>query len=127
MFDELLKVVRAWSEKSMAAGNDASAAAVEAAAACDELEKLKEAIRDIMDYLNNTLCDTFDQLKELAAECVDFDRLAYEREREKEAIPREAEKARARYKAHCAAMTAHKARQHMRRRKYRSGANAGVY
>lgn len=36
-------------------------------------------------------------------------------------------RARARYKAHCATMAAHKARQHMRRRKYRGGANAGWY
>ena len=126
MFDELLKAVRAWSESNMAA-EDMSEAAVEAAAACDELEKLKEAIQNIMTYLNDAFCDTFDRLKELAEECTDFNHLAYEREREKEAIPREESRARARYKAHCATMAAHKARQHMRRRKYRSGANAGWY
>lgn len=126
MFDELLKAVRAWSETNKAA-EGLSEAAVEAAAACDELEELQEAIQNFMTYLNDAFCGTFDQLKELAAECTNFDPLAYEREREKEAIPREAEKARARYKAHCATMAAHKARQHMRRRKYRSGANAGWY
>lgn len=126
MFDELLKVVRAWSETNKAA-EGLSEAAVEAAAACDELEELQDAIRNIMDYLNSVFCDTFDQMKELAKECAYFDHLAYEREREKEALPVAEGRARARYKAHCSTMAAHKARQHMRRRKYRGGANAGVY
>ena len=126
MFDELLKAVRAWSETNKAA-EGLSEAAVEAAAACDELEELQEAIQNFMTYLNSALCDTFDQLKEMVTDCVYFDRLAYEREREKESIPREEGRERARYKAHCATMAVHKARQHMRRRKYRGGANAGWY
>ena len=126
MFDELLKAVRAWSETNKAA-EGASEAAVEAAAACDELEKMQDAIQNIMTYLNDAFCDTFDQLKELSAECTDFDPLAYEREQEKKALPVAEGRARARYKTHCATMAAHQARQHMRRRKYRGGANAGWY
>lgn len=47
------------------------------------------------------------------------------RERQREARPMEQARALARYKAHCTRMTAHKARQQLRRRKYRCGANAG--
>lgn len=42
-----------------------------------------------------------------------------------QSLPRE--RGKARYKAHCTRMTAHKARQQLRRRKYRGGANAGWY
>lgn len=67
-----------------------------------------------------------DKLADYASET---DEQAYDREfmreREKEARPREQARALARYKAHCTRMTAHKARQQLRRRKYRGGANAG--
>ncbi len=72
-------------------------------------------------------------LRDIAAKLADYvyetDEEAYDREfmreREREASTHEQNRMLARYKAHCTRMTAHKARQQLRRRKYRGGANAG--
>ena len=71
--------------------------------------------------------DLYFDMDKLAAETVDYDPCEWQRECEREARPREQARALARYKAHCTRMTAHKARQQLRRRKYRGGANAGWY
>lgn len=92
----------------------------------------REAVQELFAEYNE-LASTFGlyggcSMEEFAREHDEeaFDR-EWNRERQREARPRERDRARARYKAHCIRMTAQKARQHLRRRKYRSGANAGVW
>lgn len=95
--------------------------------------ELVEALRDVADRLAEALrailgAMPFDSLAKLAEEdMAEPDGMEWQRDREREAVPREQERAAARYKAHRSMMANVKARQHRRRRKYRSGANAGWY
>lgn len=88
----------------------------------------EEAIQAMADYFAEIFPVCLDELEKLACECQEepFD-LEWQRDREREALSYDQEKARARYKAHRSIMAAHKSRQQLRRRKYRSGANAGWY
>lgn len=108
----------------------------------EELQRLIEALGDEIsqamkrlaewtrNVLNSVSCTSLEELAK-----VDIDaRLAeyyhdreHQRQMQREAIPRERGRAAARYKAHRSMMVNVKARQHQRRRKYRSGANAGWY
>lgn len=91
----------------------------------DEWVQLVEAFRNILAAADFS---SMEMLAKLAEEGMAVpDGREWQRDREREAIPRERARATARYKAHCRMMTEHKARQHLRRRKYRSGANAGWY
>ena len=89
-------------------------------------DKFQSLIEECCDILRKICAES-----KLADYVAEIDAVAYEREimreREREAIPVEQARALARYKAHCTRMTAHKARQQLRRRKYRGGANAGWY
>ena len=107
--------------------------------ACERLKRITEecagVLRDIVEQLRELLTNVLDamstsweELVKLAEEGMAVpDGREWQRDREREAIPREQARAAARYKAHRRMMTEHKARQHLRRRKYRSGANAGWY
>lgn len=91
----------------------------------DVWEQLVEAFRNILAAADFS---SMEMLAKLAEEdMAEPDGMEWQRDREREAIPREQARAAARYKAHRCMMTEHKARQHLRRRKYRSGANAGWY
>lgn len=93
-------------------------------AICDTVSALAELMRQAMGVMSSS----WEELVRLAEEgMAEPDGREWQRDREREAIPREQARAAARYKAHCRTMTEHKARQHLRRRKYRSGANAGWY
>ena len=85
----------------------------------------------LAEVLRGALCSMSFSFEEFAREVeegmAEPDGRDWQRDREREAIPREQARAAARYKAHRRMMTEHKARQHLRRRKYRSGANAGWY
>lgn len=85
--------------------------------AAEEIEKMVETLQAWMD----------DNVYMRAEEEYAAHDLEWERERQREARLHDRDRARARYKAHCIRMTAQKARKHLRRRKYRSGANAGVW
>lgn len=88
----------------------------------------EEAIQAMADCFAELFPVCLDELEKLACECQEdsFD-LEWQRDREREALSYDQEKARARYTAHRSIMAAHKSRQQLRRRKYRSGANAGWY
>lgn len=88
----------------------------------DVANRLAEAFRAMLDAMPSDVKTLIDE--EYMAEP---DGMEWQRDREREAIPREQERAAARYKAHRFMMADVKARQHRRRRKYRSGANAGWY
>lgn len=96
-----------------------------AEALCDAWATLAEAFRNILAAADFS---SMEMLAKLAEEDMAVpDGREWQRDREREAIPREQARAAARYKAYRRMMTEHKARQHLRRRKYRSGANAGWY
>lgn len=99
-----------------------------AEAAAQFRKRFEEAIQALADYFAEIFPVCIDELKKLADECQEepFD-MEWQRDRERENLLRDQEQARARYKAHCSTMAAHKSRQQLRRRKYRSGANAGWY
>lgn len=90
--------------------------------AVQEMLEEYEALVAAFDGQEEGIMEKYDHETEEEA----FDR-EWNRQRQREALPRDRGRARARYKAHCIRMTAQKARQHLRRRKYRSGANAGVW
>ncbi len=91
----------------------------------DAWVQLAEAFRNILAAADFS---SMEMLAKLAEEGVAVpDGREWQRDREREAIPREQARAATRYKAHRRMMAEHKARQHLRRRKYRSGANAGWY
>ncbi len=108
-------------------------------AACDALKHataewakaLYDTVEALAEVLREKLCSMSFSFEELVREAEEGmaapDGRDWQRDREREAIPREQARAAARYKAHRRMMTEHKARQHLRRRKYRSGANAGWY
>lgn len=91
----------------------------------DVWAQLVEAFRNILGAANFSSMEVLEKLAE--EDMAEPDGREWQRGREREAIPREQARAAARYKAHRRMMTEHKARQHLRRRKYRSGANAGWY
>lgn len=107
--------------------------------ACDALahvsaewaKSLCDAVEALAEVLRGALCSMSFSFEEFAREVeegmAEPDGRDWQRDREREAIPREQARDAARYKAHRRMMTEHKARQHLRRRKYRSGANAGWY
>ena len=94
-------------------------------------QSVKNAIQAVGGYIGENLCDLLAELEKQACDCSGDYYLDEEREwnqaRQREAIRRDQAKARARYTAHRSVMAAHKSRQQLRRRKYRGGANAGVY
>lgn len=92
---------------------------------CDAWATLEEAFRNILAAADFSYMEMMAKLAE--EDMAVPDGREWQRDREREAIPREQARAAARYKAHRRMMTEHKARQHLRRRKYRSGANAGWY
>ncbi len=88
-------------------------------------EQLVEAFRNILAAADFS---SMEMLAKLAEEdMAEPDGVEWQRDREREAVPREQGRTAARYKAHRAMMANVKARQHQRRRKYRSGANAGWF
>ena len=100
----------------------------------DAVEALAEALHDAAEALAEALRETMSTVSsmEIMAKLAEEDMAEpdgreWQRDREREAIPREQARAAARYKAHRRMMAEHKARQHLCRRKYRSGANAGWY
>lgn len=94
-------------------------------------EAICDTVNAIAELLRGVLCSMSFSFEELVREAEEGmaapDGREWQRDREREAIPREQARAAARYKAHRCMMTECKARQHLRRRKYRSGANAGWY
>jgi len=101
-------------------------------AMADACESFKTGVEDIVEETGlaslSFYFEDLTYLADLAEEDMAVpDGRDWQRDREREAIPREQARAAARYKAHRHMMTEHKARQHLRRRKYRSGANAGWY
>ncbi len=97
-------------------------------AICDTVSELAKLLREAVDGMLCSMSFVWEELVREAEEGMAApDGRDWQRDREREAIPREQARAAARYKAHRRTMTEHKARQHLRRRKYRSGANAGWY
>lgn len=109
-------------ERLMQAGAECYEAIYNAASALAKL--MREAMGEVLKAMSFAWEELVRDAEEGMAEP---DGREWQRDREREAIPREQARAAARYKAHCRMMTEHKARQHLRRRKYRSGANAGWY
>ena len=97
-------------------------------AICDTVSALAKLLREAVDGMLGAMSPSWEELVRLAEEGMAApDGREWQRDREREAIPREQARAAARYKAHRRMMAECKARQHLRRRKYRSGANAGWY
>jgi len=99
--------------------------------AAEFAEALRDAAEALAEALRGALCSMSFYFEELVREAEEGmaapDGMEWQRAREREAIPREQARAAACYKAHRRMMAECKARQHLRRRKYRSGANAGWY
>lgn len=111
-----------------------TAALTEIQAAWDAMaDAMHEVMGPLVESLRALAAVPVEDMKSWAEYGVDVELAEYwadlEREHlmQREAIPREQERAAARYKAHRAMMANVKARQHQRRRKYRSGANAGWF
>lgn len=97
-------------------------------AICDTVSELAKLLRELVDGMLCSMSFAWEELVREAEEGMAVpDGREWQRDREREAVLREQARAAARYKAHRRMMTEHKARQHLRRRKYRSGANAGWY
>lgn len=130
MYDNLIKVVRAATAAGMAMNklaDEASELYVNKDELRHEIDEVVEALAEGIELILGNIGRAFAALTEAMEDCLPPDCFEWERAREKEAAAHENDKALARYKAHCAAMRENKARQHMHRRKYCGGANAGLY